>query len=130
MKRTMFMVWIAAVVLVGQPLASQTPGSTSLEIRTLSTRPDTVSGGDVLVQIAVPRNVAADRIAVTLNGRDVRAGREPALHQLACNAPRIVDGGDGGVDGDRSCPAHAMRAPRSASSARSTERWQCDSSSQ
>ena len=81
MKRTMFMVWIAAVVLVGQPLASQTPGSTSLEIRTLSTRPDTVSGGDVLVQIAVPRNVAADRIAVTLNGRDVRAAFRPGAQQ-------------------------------------------------
>jgi hypothetical protein len=73
MKRTMLRLCVAAVVLIGQPLAAQTTAPASLEIRTLSTRPETVSGGEVLVQIALPRNVAADRIAVTLNGRDVRA---------------------------------------------------------
>jgi uncharacterized tannase-like protein DUF6351 len=79
MKRTMLRLCVAAVVLIGQPLAAQTTGPASLEIRTLSTRPETVSGGEVLVQIALPRNVAADRIAVTLNGRDVRAVFRPGI---------------------------------------------------
>jgi hypothetical protein len=39
----------------------------------LSTRAETVSGGDALVQIAVPQGAPVDRIAVTLNGRDVRS---------------------------------------------------------
>ena len=65
--------------LIGQPLAAQTTAPASLELRTLSTRPETVSGGEVLVQIAVPRNVAADRVAVTLNGRDVRSAFRPGI---------------------------------------------------
>ncbi len=64
------------------PASAQTPaGPPGLELRTLSTRPDTVSGGEVLVQVAVPRAAAADRVTVTLNGRDVRtafrAGAQP-----------------------------------------------------
>ena len=59
MKRTMLRLCVAAVVLIGQPPAAQTTAPASLEIRTLSTRPETVSGGEVLVQIALPRNVAA-----------------------------------------------------------------------
>jgi len=34
------------------------------EIRTVSTRPDTVSGGDVLVQIKVPSNIRPDQVSV------------------------------------------------------------------
>jgi len=35
---------------------------TDFEIRTLSTHPDTVSGGDVLVQITMPGTVASDKV--------------------------------------------------------------------
>jgi len=47
-----------------------------LDIRTLSTRADRISGGDVLVEIAPPSppsppDAAAARYAVALNGRDV-----------------------------------------------------------
>ncbi len=69
----------AVAVFIGRPLAAQTTGPASLELRTLSTRPETVSGGEVLVQIAVPRTVAADRVAVALNGRDVRTVFRPGL---------------------------------------------------
>jgi hypothetical protein len=80
MRRTMLALSVAAMVVVmGRPLAAQTTGSASLEVRTVSTRPDTVSGGEVLVQIVLPRNVAADRVAVTLNGRDVRPAFRPGL---------------------------------------------------
>ena len=48
-------------------------------IRTLSTQPDRISGGDVLVEISVPRR--SGRLIISLNGRDVssafRAGRVP-----------------------------------------------------
>lgn len=42
-----------------------------LNIRTLSTRPHTVSGGDVLVAIDAPAAASAGGLTVRLNGRDV-----------------------------------------------------------
>jgi hypothetical protein len=51
------------------------------EILTLSSRPDTLSGGDVLVQINVPHNISLKKVHVTLNGQDItgdfRPGHEP-----------------------------------------------------
>ena len=41
------------------------------DIRTVSARPDFVSGGDVLVQVGIPATLGADKLAVTVNGRDV-----------------------------------------------------------
>jgi hypothetical protein len=40
-------------------------------IETLSTKPELVSGGDVLVRIAVPRSVSMSKARVELNGRNV-----------------------------------------------------------
>lgn len=40
-------------------------------IETLSTKPELVSGGDVLVRIEVPRNVSARKVRVELNNRNV-----------------------------------------------------------
>src|SRR5688572_27937385 len=40
-------------------------------IRTLSTKPELVSGGDVLVRIEVPRKVSLQSVRVELNGRDI-----------------------------------------------------------
>ena len=65
---------VAAVVIV--LMASIAHGQTSkngFEIRALSTRADLVSGGDVLVQVTVPATLAADKVAVAVNGRDVSA---------------------------------------------------------
>ena len=52
--------------------AAQSKGG-GFEIRTLSARADLVSGGDVLVQVSVPATLSADKLAVTVNGRDVSA---------------------------------------------------------
>jgi hypothetical protein len=76
----------AVVVLISGSLAAQTTGPAALELRTASTRPETVSGGEVLVQIVLPRTVAADRVAVTLNGRDVRSAFRPG------SQPRTLTG--------------------------------------
>ena len=104
MRRTMLALCVAAMMVVmGRPLAAQTIGSASLEVRTVSTRPDTVSGGEVLVQIVLPRNVAADRVAVTLNGRDVRSAFRPGL-QPQTLAGLVVGLNDGSNQIEASAP--------------------------
>ncbi len=42
-----------------------------LEIRTLSSRPDLVSGGDALVEVKAPAGTEMSQLTLTLNGRDV-----------------------------------------------------------
>ena len=42
-----------------------------LLVRTLSSRPDLVSGGDALVQVVAPRGTALRQISLALNGKDV-----------------------------------------------------------
>src|SRR5260370_40391496 len=49
-----------------------------LRIVTLSTRPDTVSGGDVLVRVDVHRDIPLNAVRVTLNGHDVTGALQPA----------------------------------------------------
>ncbi|TDD26827.1 hypothetical protein E1218_12250 [Kribbella turkmenica] len=46
---------------------------TAPEIRVLSNRADLVSGGDALIEVQPPKHIAADRITVSLNGKDVTA---------------------------------------------------------
>jgi len=71
----------ALVLLLGRLAARADPVSRELEILTLSTRPDMVSGGAVLVRINVPQNVPLNRVSVTLNGQDItetfRPGQVP-----------------------------------------------------
>ena len=42
-----------------------------LEIRTLSSRPDLVSGGDALVEVRAPAGAQLNQLTLTLNGKDV-----------------------------------------------------------
>src|SRR5438067_1658388 len=58
------------VVLLASVAHAQT-AKNGFAIQVISTRADLVSGGDALVQIAVPATVSAGRLAVTANGRDV-----------------------------------------------------------
>jgi hypothetical protein len=46
-------------------------------IMVLSGRPDMVSGGDALVQVAVPQPVALNKVMIRLNGEDVSAMFRP-----------------------------------------------------
>ncbi|MSR06853.1 MAG: hypothetical protein EXR93_07300 [Gemmatimonadetes bacterium] len=48
-------------------------GSAEFQIATVSTRNDMVSGGDVLLRIGVSSQLPLERVAVALNGQDVRA---------------------------------------------------------
>src|SRR5262245_52464494 len=61
-------------ILITAPLAvaaDRPAARQGLQITTLSTKPQLVSGGDVLVRIDAPANVSLQRIVVKLNGYDV-----------------------------------------------------------
>ncbi|UVH60004.1 DUF6351 family protein [Variovorax paradoxus] len=51
------------------PPATQTPAA--FQVKTLSSSPDMVSGGDSLIEITTPVGVALDKVRVSLNGKDV-----------------------------------------------------------
>jgi hypothetical protein len=48
-----------------------------LQIKTISTRPEMVSGGNVLLQIAIPSNLSAQDVAIAVDGRDVTKDFQP-----------------------------------------------------
>ena len=48
-----------------------------LEIKTLSSRPDLVSGGDTLIEVKAPAGIAPNQLMLTLNGKDVTAQLKP-----------------------------------------------------
>jgi hypothetical protein len=51
------------------PPTTQTPAA--FQVKTLSSSPDMVSGGDSLIEITAPVGVALDKVRVSLNGKDV-----------------------------------------------------------
>ena len=67
--RKAFALAIASVLAVAGDGLSQSRAP--LEIRILSSRADLVSGGDALVEIKAPAGTPLDRLALTLNGKDV-----------------------------------------------------------
>jgi hypothetical protein len=67
----------ATMLLSGRALADESEGAGKLELIALSTRPDMVSGGDVLVQVNVPAATRLDQVVISLNGRNVTASFHP-----------------------------------------------------
>jgi hypothetical protein len=67
--------WSAAMLAV--PLAAQSHERDRVEIRTLSSQPDRVSGGNALVEITVPRIDSKHPVTVTLNGHDITSSFRP-----------------------------------------------------
>src|SRR3989442_9752606 len=72
---TLTLLLIIASVLVGLP--STAAAKPHFRIVTLSTRPDTVSGGNVLVRIDVPRDMEFNAVKGLLNGHDVTSAFQP-----------------------------------------------------
>src|SRR5438094_772887 len=66
-------IYAAIALLSVASLAHAQTSKNGFEIKTISTRADLISGGDVLVQVTVPATLSADKLAVTVNGRDVSA---------------------------------------------------------
>jgi len=62
---------IVMVLGVGAVSPALAKATHEFEIRTLSTRPDTVTGGDVLLQVQIPRVVPLRKARVLVNGSDV-----------------------------------------------------------
>src|SRR5579864_5959901 len=68
---------ILACVLAPASFAGrQSASSSALEIQTVSSRPDMVSGGGALVQIKAPAS-SLKKLKVALNGSDVTASFKP-----------------------------------------------------
>jgi len=61
----------AAVLAVAGNREGLSQSRVPLEIRTLSSRPDLVSGGDALVEIKVPAGTPLNQLTLMLNGKDV-----------------------------------------------------------
>src|SRR5215471_2814317 len=64
---------IASVLILIFFIASSASAQSGekLEIKTLSSRPDLVSGGDALVEVRAPAGASLKELTLTLNGRDV-----------------------------------------------------------
>jgi hypothetical protein len=48
-----------------------TPAPAAFQVRTLSSAPDMISGGDTLLEVTAPVGVALDKVRISLNGKDV-----------------------------------------------------------
>src|SRR5271170_7220283 len=68
---------LTAGVLSGITVATKAGSSQGLDIAALSSRPDIVSGGNVLIRISVPGKAAIGDLAVFLNGQDVTSAFQP-----------------------------------------------------
>src|SRR6266550_9469057 len=74
--RCLATVLIAGLLTGGTVAAVAKPGD-DIDIITVSTRPDTVSGGNVLVRINAVRNVAINDLIVLLNGQNITGAFRP-----------------------------------------------------
>src|SRR6185436_1796642 len=73
---------LIAIVLALAASVSPALAQTGLQVRVLSNRPEMVSGGDALVQVAVPAGMPLPNVRVTLNGADVtRTFRADEAHR-------------------------------------------------
>lgn len=75
--------------------ASHSPVTNGVEIRTLSSRPDMVSGGDALVQVKAPAGTDLSQVTLTLNGQDVTRrlspGPDPGTFRGLVGGMRVGD---------------------------------------
>src|SRR5512138_2011124 len=85
MKRFALIGVLAALGALTIPVTAQQKGAAAaaLEIQALSTRPEVVTGGDVLLQIAGPANLNAKALTVRVNGKDVSNAFKPASDSKA-----------------------------------------------
>src|ERR1700687_1732371 len=83
MKKTIKLLCGCALIMA----MSHTSGDAAdqkFHITVLSSRPEMVSGGDALVQVAVPPDAALDQAMIRLNGQDVSSmfHSDAAAHAL------------------------------------------------
>jgi len=80
----------ALLVLTAAAAPQPALASQRLEVKTLSSKPDMVSGGDALVQVTGPAEILAKKLSIGVNGRDVTSAfhASPLTHTLV----GLVDG--------------------------------------
>ena len=89
MKRLVSAGMLAISSILTAPLAAQKPNTAPpFEIHALSTRPEFVTGGDVLIEIAGPANLTARNVLVRVNGNDVSAAFKPAPNAVQRAVPQ------------------------------------------
>src|SRR5437868_8806494 len=66
-----------AVSMISLAALADRDSDERFSLSTLSTRPQLVSAGDVLVRVSVPREVSFSDVEVRLNGADVTASFQP-----------------------------------------------------
>jgi hypothetical protein len=83
MKKTITLI-VGLATTLSAPRATRVAAAGTFHIVVLSSRPETVSGGDALVRIEAPQGESLDKVIVTLNGRDVAGSlhRDPAARAL------------------------------------------------
>src|SRR6266853_2113260 len=65
------------LVLAAMPHLAKAADDQQFRITSLSSRPEMVSGGDVLVQVDVPQSVPLNNIMIKVNGQDATAALHP-----------------------------------------------------
>ena len=73
---------VAFALVVAAPTLAK--NAHDFEIRALSSRPDTVTGGDVLIEVDVPQNVPRQKAVVLANGTNITSALrwDDAAHAL------------------------------------------------
>src|ERR1700722_4518365 len=71
------------LVLAVLPYLAQAADDQRFRVTSLSSRPDMISGGNVLVQIDVPQSVPFNMVTIKLNGQDVTATVRPDVKSHA-----------------------------------------------
>lgn len=102
-----------------QPPPQANKPSNDFEIAALSSRADTITGGDALIEIEVPRTVPPAQVRVSANGRDVTSSFKPAPD----DGETLLGLVDGLEIGKNSIRVHARgQAPRGPKGARERPR--------
>jgi hypothetical protein len=62
---------LAALLVAGGAAEAAAALATDLRIEVISNRPDLISGGDALVEVVLPADIAPANVRVQLNGSDI-----------------------------------------------------------
>ena len=68
---------LGILAVTGLSVSAEADSNNGLDIVTLSSRPDTVSGGTALIRINTSRNIALSDLVVSLNGQVVTSAFQP-----------------------------------------------------
>lgn len=92
-RRFVLLVMLACCALLGFASSDGLSQGMRLEINTISSRPDLVSGGDALVEIKAPPGTQLQQVSLMLNGRDatrgLRSGPEPGSFRVLVSGMKI-----------------------------------------